>query len=395
MIKFYFSGKCILFLSILLTSYLSFSQATIKVTVTSVQTSGSVDCDGFLQGYSDFVWEYTATDNTLGYSNNNPALFGVFDFNYTYINGNNGPYTISSPNASYVPTNGLFFDRQYICPTDVPTVINLAWEAYENDDATNYAILGSTDGETNLQNVTMAVPATAGTANYSFSATGAAGCAQTYTINLTVERIDFAPTVIILPDDICNATLMNVNTSYNVALCQSNTLQPNEPRAGDIDNNQSSAWFRFVAPAGGEVEISTDNGATEIGTYFQIYHAADGGACNTGLQPLTGAVIKDKFEYLSHIEFSDGIDALGLDPEAQLTLDACDPFTGISYQKLIAGETYYVQLTSDDLTSGIVEVRINDLGGGPSGDSEDIPCQSSAVFFGQYLQLRVVLSQLH
>jgi gliding motility-associated-like protein len=160
-------------------------------------------------------------------------------------------------------------------------------------------------------------------------------------------------------------------------------LQPNEPRAGDIDNNQSSAWFRFVAPAGGEVEISTDNGATEIGTYFQIYHAADGGACNTGLQPLTGAVIKDKFEYLSHIEFSDGIDALGLDPEAQLTLEACDPFTGISYQKLIAGETYYVQLTSDDLTSGIVEVRINDLGGGPSGDSEDIPCQSSAVVFGQ------------
>jgi hypothetical protein len=41
----------------------------------------------------------------------------------------------------------------------------------------------------------------------------------------------------------------------------------------------------------------------------------------------------------------------------------------ISYQKLIAGETYYVQLTSDGVTSGLVEVRINDLGGGPAGDT--------------------------
>jgi gliding motility-associated-like protein len=378
MIKFYNSSKCFLILSILLTSFLSISQATIKVTVTSVQTGSSVDCDGLFQGDSDFVWEYTATDNTLGYTNNNPALFGVFDFSYTNVPTGNGPINFAA--------NALFFDRQYICPSDVPSVINLAWEAYENDDAGNYDILGLTDGETGIQNVTMAVPASTGIANYSFSANGSSGCPSTinYTINITVERIDFAPTVIILPDDICNATLMNLNTSYNIALCQSNTLQPNEPRAGDVDANQSSAWFRFVAPAGGGVEISTDNGATEIGTYFQIYHAADGSSCNTGLQPLTGAIIKDKFEYLSHIEFSDGVDLLGLDPEAQLTLNACDPLPGISYQKLIAGETYYVQLTQDDTEiSGLVEVRINDLGGGPSGDSEDIPCQSSTVAFGQ------------
>lgn len=370
-----FSISYIVF-SFLVIPCFTFSQATIKVTVTSVQTANNVDCDGFLLGDSDFVWEYTATDNTLGYSNNNPALFGVFDFNYTNINNNNGPYNIT--------VNNLFFDRQYVCPSDVPSTINLAWEAYENDDAGNYDVLGITDVETGIQNVTMPVPGSTGTANYNFTAVGnGGGCTQTYTIYLTVERIDFTPTVIILPDDICNATLMNVNTSYNVALCQSNTLQPNEPRAGDILANNSSAWFRFVAPPSGSVEISTDNGGTEIGTYFQIYHAADGSSCNTGLQPLTGAVIKDKFDYLSHIEFSDGIDFLGVDPEAQISLDACDPFPGLSYQKLIAGETYYVQLTSDDITSGLVEVRINDLGGGPSGDSEDIPCLSSTVAFGQ------------
>jgi hypothetical protein len=353
-----------------------FGQATIRVTVTSVQTSSSVDCDGFLLGDSDFVWEYTATDNILGYTNNSPALFGVFDFNYTNTSGN-GPINLT--------TNALFFDRQYICPLDIPTSINLAWEAYENDDVGNYDIVGNTDGATGLQNVVMPVPAATGVSTYSFTASGSAGCPSTvdYTINLSVQRIDFAPTVVILPDNICNAPTFSTNTSYNVALCQSNTLENNEPRAGDVNSNQSSAWFKFVAPAGGEVEISTDNAATEIGTYFQIYHAADGGACNTGLQPITGAVIKDKFEYLSHIEYSDGIDLLGVDPEAQLTLDACDPFTGISYQKLIAGETYYVQLTGDDDAAGLVEVRINDLGGGPSGDSEDIPCLSTTVSYGQ------------
>jgi len=375
MLKNYIGLKSAIYVAFFLISTSTFSQATIKVRVTSIQTSSSVDCDGLFLGNSDFVWEYQATDNTLGYTNNNPALFGVYDFNYSYVNDANGPFN----NV----ISDLFFDRQYICPLDIPASINLAWEGYENDDVTNYAIIGSTDGETGLQNVSMAVPGSTGIANYSFTATGSSGCpsTQSYTITLSVERIDFAPTVIILPDDICSATLLNTNTSYNVALCQSNTLEINEPSAGDVSANSSSAWFRFVAPPSGSVEISTDNGATEIGTYFQIYHAADGSSCTTGLQPLTAAVIKNKFDYLSHIEFSDGIDALGLDPEAQLSLNACDPFPGISYQKLIAGETYYVQLTGDDNAAGIVEVRVNDLGGG-SADAEDIPCLSPSVTYG-------------
>ncbi len=374
MLKNYIGLKSAIYIAFLLIGASTFSQATIKVTVTSVQTASNVDCDGIFLGDSDFVWEYTATDNTLGYINNNPALFGVFDFNYTNINNNNGPYNIT--------VNNLFFDRQYICPLDVPTTINLAWEAYENDDAGNYDVLGITDVETGIQNVSMAIPGSTGTTNYSFTTVGSGGgCSQTYTIYLSVERIDFAPTVIILPDDICSATLLNTNTSYNVALCQSNTLEINEPSAGDVNANNSSAWFRFVAPPSGSVEISTDNGATEIGTYFQIYHAADGSSCTTGLQPLTAAVIKNKFDYLSHIQFSDGIDALGLDPEAQLSLNACDPFPGISYQKLIAGETYYVQIIGDDNAAGIAEIRVNDLGGG-SADAEDIPCQSPSVTYG-------------
>ena len=85
MAKIYF--RFLLFSGIVLffSSSILFGQATIKVTVTSVQTSSPVDCDNLLfdiTGASDFVWEYTATDNTLGYSNNNPALLNFFDFNY-------------------------------------------------------------------------------------------------------------------------------------------------------------------------------------------------------------------------------------------------------------------------------------------------------------------------
>jgi len=351
-----------------------FSQATIRVTVVSVQTGNNEDCDGIFLGESDFVWEYTATDNTIGYTNNNPTLFGVYDFNYTNIDNNNGPYNST--------VNALFFDRTYVCPDDVPTSINLGWEAYENDEATDYSILGITQGETGIQNVSMPVPGASGTLNYNFSASSGGGCSQTYTIYLSVERIDFSPTVIILPDNICDALDVNINTTYNIALCSSNSLENNEPRGGDVDNNSSSSWFKFIAPASGEVEITTDLGGTEIGTYFQLYHSADGGGCNAGLQPITLGLIKDKFEYLSHIEFSDGTDFLGIDPEAQLSFDACDPFPLISYTKLIAGEVYYVQLTTDNNNeSGNVELRVNDLGGSPaSGD--DIPCLSSNVIVG-------------
>ncbi len=368
-------------LLLLLFSLNAQGQAIIRVRVVSVQTLNNVDCDGFLTGNSDFVWEFTGTDNTIGYTNNNPALFGVFNFNYAFVNGNNGPYTVTSPSGSFVPNNAIFFDHQYVCPSDVPSNINLAWEAYENDDAGNYDVLGLTDGETGIQNVTMAVPGAPGSLFYTFQANSTdGGCNQVYRINLEVLRIAFAPGTIILENDICNANLFNINTTYTTAFCLSNDLEVNEPRGGDVAANNSSAWFKFVAPPSGSVEITTDLAGTEFGTYIEIYHSADGGNCGTGIQPITGSLVKDKFEYLSHIEFSDGIDLLGVDPEAQISLNACDPVPLISYQKLIAGETYYVQVVGDDANdAGIVQIRINDLGGGPSGDSEDIPCQSSTV----------------
>ena len=76
--------KILLFLFILLFNFTLKAQALIRVRVLSVSVLNNEDCDGWLTGDSDFVWEFTGTDNTLGYTNNNPALLGILSFNYAY-----------------------------------------------------------------------------------------------------------------------------------------------------------------------------------------------------------------------------------------------------------------------------------------------------------------------
>ena len=355
------------------------AQATIRVTVLSVQTAIYQDCDGLFFGNSDFVWEFTATDNTLGYSNNNPALFGIFGFNYAYKNNDNGPYTLTTPSGNFSPSNGLFFDHDYLCPTSVPSNLQLSWRAYENDEPGNYAVFGIFDGQTNPQNVNMPVPAGAGSLLYTFTANSVdPGCNQTYTITLRVDRIPIV--VNYMQDNVCNANPLALNTTYTFGWCPG-TLEPNEPAANDVQN-AGSLWSKFVAPASGSVEINTDLPGTQIGTYFQVYHAADGGTCTDGIHAVTGTLIKDKFEYLSNVEFSDGIDFLNIAPKADLVLNSCNPIPLISYQKLIPGQTYYIQFCADHVTdNGYYQLRVSSQGGGPP-DLEDIPCLSSPVNYG-------------
>ena len=372
-------GYVFILLGIVFSANNTFSQATIRVSVLYVQTGIFQDCDGLFQGNSDYVWEFTATDNTTGYSNNNPALFGIFGFNYAYKNNDNGPYIMNAPGGNFSPNSGLFFDRDYLCPTNVPTVINLGWEAYDNDDIGNYDILGLNDGQTNLQNVSMAVPAAAGSLFYTFSASSVdPGCPQNYTIHLRVDRIPIV--VNYLQDNICSANALTLNTTYSFGWCPA-TLEPNEPAANDVQN-AGSIWAKFVAPPSGSVQITTDLGGTQIGTFFQLYHAADAGNCTDGIHAVTGNLIKNKFEYLSNVDFSDGIDLLGIDPEAEIILDACDPIPFISYQKLIPGQTYYIQICADNPNdNGYFQLRINSLGGG-APNLEDIPCLSNSFNYG-------------
>lgn len=372
------SGLFLSSLFICLGTFNAAGQANIQVKVLTVQVLNNVDCDGFFSGNSDFAFEYAASDNTLGYTNNSPAAFGLTgDFNFSYQNGNNGPWTLNP--------NSVFFNHDYYCINDIPSQINIDWQAYENDDPIfNWDLTGAfSELRTNVISVNIAVPGAPGSSGpVTFTGSGSSGCGtQNYSITFEVIRTDI-PGVLVMADDICDAQDVAINTTYGFAYCTVNTLEPNEPRAGDVASNNASGWVKFTAPASGEVEITTDLSGTEIGTYFQLYHAADGGVCGTGIQPITGTLIKDKFEYLSHIEFSDGIDLLGVDPEAQLSFDACDPIPLISYPKLIAGEVYYVQITADSPSeSGLVQFRVNDLGGS-SGSPDDIPCQSSNISFG-------------
>ncbi len=71
----------------------------------TVEAVNNQDCDGLFSGDSDFVWEFVATDNTLGRSNNNPSALGglLGDFNHAFDNNNNGPYVLSSPGGEFQP----------------------------------------------------------------------------------------------------------------------------------------------------------------------------------------------------------------------------------------------------------------------------------------------------
>ncbi len=366
---------------ILLGSMKVWSQATINVSVLSVEVTQNEDCDGLFAGESDFVWEFLATDNTVGNSNNNPVLLGLLgDFNYAYRNDDNGPYIMNAPGGGFSPNSGQYFSHDYVCTDDVPTEVTIDWRAYENDEATNYSLLGLlTQGETANQSVTMTVPGAPGVNWQTFEANGSGGgCNQTYRVTFEVEYVDLPVTSV--PDLICNALPIPLDATQTFALCASNALEPNEPNEGDVSAN-GSGWLYFTAPASGSVEVTTDLGGTDLGTYFQLYHAADGAGCIEGVQPITGTIIKDKFDYLSHIESADGIDLLGVDPEAEITLDACNPVALISYQKLIPGEVYYIQLAPDNNESGYCQVRVNSIGGS-APDLEDIPCLSPTVPFG-------------
>lgn len=383
---------CLFFCSICSTS---FGQARIQVRVTSVAALNTQDCDGFLTGDSEFMWEFVGTDNTIGRSNNNSGLivgsaFGTFGLGSNYAlddNSNNGPITINAPSPLYNPNNGLFFDHEYVCPTDVPSQINFDWAGFEADYLVNLGfltIITGRDGRTGIRNDVVPVPTATGTNTITFNALGndTRGCpgVQSYTITVEVTRTDLV--INNWEDDICNASQIIVGTSDTRAWCPNCTLEANEPHQGDVSNNRSR-WFYFIAPPSGEVDISTDNGNTDFGTYIEIYHAADGAGCAAGLQPVTGAVIKDKFDYLSHINNADLGGFANVQGEADITFTACDPVAGFSNQKLHPGQAYYVQLTTDDPNErGYIEISVSDLGGGSPPDIEDIPCTAPSTLFG-------------
>jgi gliding motility-associated-like protein len=337
----------------------------IRVRVTQVQALLNRDCDAGFIGIgntdSDFVWEFEATDNTIGFGNNNPEL--LTNFNYVHYNENNGPYT-QTP-------NNLFFEHQYICASVLPSTINVVWEAYENDNAANYAVLGiGKDGSTGDISNTIAVPAAGNTNTQTFFATGGGGCNQQYSITFSVEVIGL--TINYLEDAICNAPQVPANgATFQYGWCGS-TTEPGEPVAMSVGSH-GSGWVYFVAPASGRLDISTDLPETDFGTEIVIYHAADGAGCTAGVAP-SGTQVKQKFEYLSYVDEADLGGFLNLGGQADIVFDDCNNI--FSSTPLVAGETYYIQVSSDDAGEvGYVGLNLDPVGGSPS-PAWDIPCRA-------------------
>jgi gliding motility-associated-like protein len=342
----------------------TFAQAQIRVSVTRLAVTQNSDCDGFGAGDSDFQFNFQATDPVEGYGNNNPDL--LTNRNSYEETGNNGPWTNT--------TIRTFWDHTFAC--QIPNVINFEWEAFEDD------LLG-TEGNTGLQNVSINVPAIGGVATQQFQASST-GCAQTYQITFRVEVLTFNVTQ--LPDAICNAVVHPVNgADISYAWCGNATFEPGEPFASNDIAAHGSRWVYFIAPNSGAVDISTDIGPTEFGTELYIYHAADGVGCTAGYA-VNGTRIKTKFNYLSFLANADLGGLLNLEGEADLEMSSCSQTNvdlGLSSPRLIAGQAYYVQISTDDNNpSGVIGINISDVGGSQA-DRTDIPCTSNNVVLTQ------------
>lgn len=387
---------CVLMIFALNSSY--GQGANIQVRVTSVTASQNVDCDGFLAGDSEFAWEFIGVDNTLGRENNNSGVvtngaFGFLGLSTNFVlddNSNNGPITITSPSGLYNPNNGIFFNHDYVCPTDIPSQINFDWAGYEADYIPftgGFPVITGKDGETGVINSIINVPPGAGSATFTFNAIavnlGSCPIAQEYSITVEVTRTTITP--VYSEDNICDAIQIPVNnTTQTFAWC-SFTMEPNEPEFNSVTNaGHGSAWFYFIAPASGQVTIDTDLGTTEFGTELALYHAADGLSCTTGFNNYVGHVgpspIKNKFNYLSYQGDADDDIILTKGAATAHFADVFNVAPSIrDGHALIAGETYYIQVTTDDPNErGYIGIKIEDRGGSPF-DGVDIPCQGTDI----------------
>ncbi len=178
------------------------AQVNIKVKINSVSVASALNCDGGFDN-SDFVFEYKVQDNSPALNgNNNPVAGSIGMCNYVEVSDQDGPYALtpSAPGtAVFSPANGVFFDRNYNCKSDVPTSITLTWVAYENDDASAPSVTPVANGTIASQAVTYTVPAANGTYTVQYTQTSTDGtCPQTYMVEFELQKTvgSFSPLTI-------------------------------------------------------------------------------------------------------------------------------------------------------------------------------------------------------
>jgi gliding motility-associated-like protein len=346
-----------------------FAQVNIKVTVTSVSSTLD-DCDSGFFGIGD-----SGSDPNYSWTGSN-----VVDNCFEFECGNGAP-------CNNVPqtTSLELYNENFSCPASVPSSLSWLFRGRENDTPLISCFpAGLPGGSASIQSpiidITHTVPISA-TANFTQSFTentnpgGNCSGTMSYTVSVVATGV-FPPAV---QDNICNAVNLPISSSYqNFAWCGNQTYEPTEfdpTTPGWLGNAFGSAWFSFVAPASGSVAIETNTNATTMGTAFVVYHAADGTGCGHGISA-SGVFLKDKYKYLSSIDYADD-DIPLIDPEGKAAIDmnSCSNIFAGGHD-LVGGETYYLQVTSDiNNAFGNIAIRIRDLGGNGANPS-DIPCQS-------------------
>lgn len=190
--------------------YTANAQLNVKVTAKTIAVLNNVDCDGFGLGDSDFLFEFNATDNsTFNYGNNNPVAGILGQSNFAFVPENNGPFSFSSPNAVFTPTNGVFFNRSYNCVSDFPSSISISALAYENDDAVAPASnVGLVGGLSNTQTQTISInPLSTQTLQIAtFTLTSSVPCQQTYVITFAIEH-SIGPNIPLYIDEVETTTI--------------------------------------------------------------------------------------------------------------------------------------------------------------------------------------------
>ncbi len=174
-----------------------------------------------------------------------------------------------------------------------------------------------------------------------------ADCTQVFTITEPdCACFDVAPT----NDSLCDALALTVDAACTGAPYSNEcaTAETNEPRGTcwtDVTSGVTqSVWFSFVAPASGDVSVSTDLPATLTDTHITVYETPDGDCTN-----LTGLIELGCSEDEGVFDPGNGFTFLSVIPSLTVT----------------PGETYFVQVDGYGTQTGdfCIEVMQNGVPG--------------------------------
>ncbi|MFD0962768.1 choice-of-anchor J domain-containing protein [Pseudofulvibacter geojedonensis] len=144
-------------------------------------------------------------------------------------------------------------------------------------------------------------------------------------------------------DNLCNAISLTIDTAA-VAGSYTNdsaTEEANEPAGACYSGGaQGTVWFSFVAPASGEVQVSTDFGGTMTDSEIAVYDA-------------TGVTCSD----LSTLSAAVGCDQ---DSGTVVTYNSILNLNAANGNALTPGNTYYIQVSGYNNNRGTFGIQVFD-----------------------------------